>query len=225
MSWDTAFEKGAGSAGGSGKKEFTKFPEGITKLRVIGQAPHVRWTHWMPASTLKGVTGKGRTVNCPGRGCPICEIIKALKEAEAKCPYNTTQAFAINVLNRETKREEILEKGKTFFEDLRDIRLEGLKPSDPDESPVGDMINYDIKVKRTGLGQNDTKYRIDRDKVYPLTAEEEEIVKNQTNLAEYYKPHTVEQLKRLLAGEEWNDVFASETSRDEQSTEEEIGIE
>ena len=41
------------------KIEFTKFPEGVTKIRLVDPEPHMRWTHWLPKEK--------RSVNCPGK--------------------------------------------------------------------------------------------------------------------------------------------------------------
>ena len=60
MSWD--FEINSGGA----KAEFTKFPVGVTRIRVIDDEPNVRWTHWIQQHK--------RSINCPGKDCPICEI-------------------------------------------------------------------------------------------------------------------------------------------------------
>lgn len=221
MSWDTAFE--SNKSGASVKAEFTRFPEGITRIRFVNTNLHTRWTHWMPASTLKGVTGKGRSVNCPGKGCPICELRKQAKMNKETPKYSMQQRFAANVINRETKRAEILEQGKNFFEEIREIRKEGLNPTDKDESPRGELTEYDLKIKRRGTGQDDTTYRIDPDKVYPISEEDIKLIESATNLDEYFKTHTIEQIVRLLNGEIWEDVMKSE--QEQQTQEEEVGIE
>lgn len=210
--WDTAFEGSSGSNGG--KTDFVKFPEGITKLRVIDMRIHVRWVHWMPQFS--------RSVNCPGSNkCPVCAVRKAAKDAGEKQKYGLSKRFAINVINRETKAYEILDQGKEFFEDLKIIRMEGINPPDPDDKPLGDLIEYDIKVRRTGLKQEDTKYRIDADKKYPLSSEDKELAKSAKDLAEYFKPHTTEQIQRLLNGEQWNDVMSTQASSESSSEQEE----
>jgi hypothetical protein len=203
MSWDTAFEQsGGGSNAQADKQEFVKFPEGITILRVIGSAPYTRWTHWMPQHN--------RSVNCPGKDCPICALIKAAKANKEKPKYNTQKKFAINVINRSTKRVEILDQGKTFFEDLRDVREDNLKKH-------GELSEYDLKVRRRGTGQEDTSYRIDIDEVYELTADDADLVATAVDLAEYFRPHPREAIVRVLNGEAFDDVMKDVFSTQEDS--------
>jgi hypothetical protein len=206
--WDTAF------AGSEDKKEektdFVKFPEGITRLRVVDMNIHTRWVHW--ANQFQ------RSINCPGSSkCQICTIRKAAKAANETQKYGLSKRFAINVLNRETKQYEILDQGKEFFEDLRMVRATALQPSIDDETgdqkpPRGELTGFDIKVRRTGLKQDDTKYRVDPDRKYALTDEDKEQVTLAKDLNEYFKPHTPEQIARLLAGEAWNDVMATDNT-------------
>lgn len=227
-SWDTAFEGNSGG-GGTAKTEFVKFPEGITKLRVIDLKIHVRWVHWMPQFK--------RSVNCPGSNkCPICTIRKAAKEANEKQKYSLSKRFAVNVLNRETKSYEILDQGKEFFEDLKVVRIEGLQPivevdddgNEVQKAPRGELTNYDVKVRRTGTGQEDTKYRIDPDRKYALSKEDMELAAGAKDLEEYFKPHTTEQIQRLLNGEEWNEVMsgqATESGNNSNEQEEQVEVE
>lgn len=194
--WDTAFESKGGS--GSGKTEYTKFPEGITRIRIMDAIPHSRWTHWIPASLLVGVTGKGRSVNCPGHGCPICALRKAAKAAKETPKYGLGQRFTINVYNVDTKRIEIMEQGKTFFEELRDDF----------QKTYGDTRKYDIRVKRKGTGQDDTSYRLDKDEEYEISDDVKKLYEEKkVNLVDYFKPHTVEQITDIIAGKPWNEVM------------------
>jgi hypothetical protein len=187
MSWDTAFERGAGEE--KAKTEFTKFPEGITRIRIVDDAPYARWTHWFPQHK--------RSFNCTGYDCPICAVRKAQKAAGETPKIAVAQRFAINVLNRETGNVEIMEQGKQFFEELRDFNKD-----------EGDLRTYDLKVKRKGSTKDDTSYRVDKHDVYSLTPEELDLIKEKrTDLKEYFKPHTVEQGKRLIAGEAWAEVM------------------
>lgn len=216
MSWDTAFEKGAGNEDKK-KTEFTKFPEGITRIRVIDEAPHVRWAHWFPQHQ--------RSFNCTGFDCPICVLRKAQKAAGEKQKIGVGQRFAINVLNRETGNVEIMEQGKQFFEELRDFNRPTDHP-DPKFRGNGDLRGYDIRVKRKGTGQDDTSYRLDPEAAEPLTDVEKEMIEeSRTNLKEYFKPHTVEQAHRLIAGEAWADVMKSDQSEASASSESDENVE
>jgi hypothetical protein len=49
FSWDVDSNTGSGN---SEKANFAKFPEGITRIRVIDDAPYQRWTHFMKKSNV-----------------------------------------------------------------------------------------------------------------------------------------------------------------------------
>jgi hypothetical protein len=202
FSWDL----NAGNTGGGSdnKAEFLKFPEGITRIRVIDDAPYQRWTHFMRKHN--------RSINCPGRGCPICEIRRQEKANKQPYTHQMAKRFALNVINRETSRVEILEQGKTFIQDLIDIRSDLAMDGH-------DLKDADIKVRRRGTGQDDTSYRLDVDKVYPTSADDETLIKNKINLEEYFKPHTNEQIMRILQGEDWATVMSGE--KEEQASQSE----
>jgi hypothetical protein len=194
FSWDV--DSNTGGTGGGDKANFAKFPEGITKIRVIDEAPYQRWTHFMKKFK--------RSINCPGKGCPICEIRRA--EKQNKMPYSHALAkrFALNIINRETNRVEIMEQGKTFIQDLVDLM------GDLREDGGKTLLDADIKVRRRGLGQDDTTYRLDIDTTSPLSDIDKDLIDNKRiKLDEYFKPHTPEQILRLLNGEAWEDVMAS----------------
>jgi hypothetical protein len=194
FSWDV--DSNTGGTGGGDKANFAKFPEGITKIRVIDEAPYQRWTHFMKKFK--------RSINCPGKGCPICEIRRA--EKQNKMPYSHAMAkrFALNIINRETNRVEIMEQGKTFIQDLVDLM------GDLREDGGKTLLDADIKVRRRGLGQDDTTYRLDIDSVSALSDIDKDLIdKKRIKLDEYFKPHTPEQILRLLNGEAWEDVMAS----------------
>ena len=197
-----------GGNGGEDKKkaEFTKFPVGITRIRILDEIPFTRWTHWLMKFK--------RSLNCPGKGCPICEIRKQQKANKETQTYAMARRVAINVYNYETKRVEIMEQGVTFFEDLRDLMQ--------DLSDEGkDLRDAIIKVRRRGESKDDTSYRIDVDKFEPLTEEEkEEYQKDIVDLKEFFKPHSTEQVLRIVNGEEWDEVMKQnneETKQDAQS--------
>ena len=199
--WDFDSNKGTSST----KASFTKFPIGITRVRVIDEEPVVRWAHFIPS--LK------RSINCPGRGCPICEIRKEQKANGQPYTYPVGRRLAMNIINRETGTLEIMEQGIGFYQDLREI-MDTL--SDEDKG----LINIDIKVRRRGTTKDDTSYRLDVDKEYPLSSKDLELVGEKINLDEYFKPHDPEKILRIIQGEDWNDVFATR----QEEVEEEITI-
>lgn len=191
----------SGSNGGGQEVDFTKFPVGVTKIRVVDVAPHQRWTHWMPQFR--------RSVNCPGRGCPIDEIRRQEKANGVPYSYNMTKRFALQIINRETGKLEIMEQGKTFMEDLRDL-MNDLREDGKSLSDV------DIKVRRRGTDANDTTYRLDIDEEYPLSDNDKKLAENKLDLNEYFKPHTPEQIMKLLEvraetpdgyREAWNNIM------------------
>ena len=188
----------------SSKTEYTKFPVGITHIRVIDDVPFVRWTHWVPKFN--------KSVNCPGQNCPICDVRKKQKAAGLDYTYGVSRRIAMNIINRETGKIEIMEQGITFFNDLRDLMFDlkeqGLKLSD-----------VDIKVRRRGQGKDDTSYRLDIDKEYPLSDSELELIKTKPDLSTHFKPHTVEQLQRLINGESWDDIFSKSEEADNELVE------
>ena len=186
-----------GGNGGEERKkaEFAKFPVGITRIRILDEIPFTRWTHFL--NKFK------RSINCPGRGCPICEIRKNQKANKETQTYAMARRIAINIYNYETKRVEIMEQGVTFFEDLRDL----MQDLTEDGKQLRDAI---IKVRRRGEGKDDTSYRLDVDKIEPLADEEiTKMSEDLTDLSEYFKPHTNEQILRIVNGEDWEDVMKS----------------
>lgn len=193
MSWD--FE-----SNGGGKAEFTKFPVGVTRIRIIDDEPFVRWTHWLPAFK--------RSVNCPGKGCAICEIRKKQKANKEQYSYAMGRRFAIQILNRETGKLEICEQGIGFFEDLRDV-MNDLREKGKS------LKDVDIKVRRRGTGKDDTSYRIDVDEEYPLSDADIILLDGAIDLAEYMKANTPEQTIRLVNGESWDDVMKPENNDEE----------
>ena len=112
--------------------------------------------------------------------------------------------FAMNIFNLETNKVEIMEQGVGFFEDLRDV----MNDIQSDGNVLKDAI---LKVRRRGTGKDDTSYRIDKEDVQPLSAEElAKFQEDSIKLDEYFKPHTNEQILRVISGEAWDEVMKSE---------------
>lgn len=208
MSWDLS--------GGQGKKtNFTKFPVGVTRIRVLDEQPDVRWTHWLNQYR--------KSVNCPGRGCPIDEIRRQQKANGETYTYNMSRRFAINIWNYETNQVEIMEQGITFMEDLRDVMTD----LSEDGKKLRDVI---LKVRRRGTAQDDTSYRIDVDEEVAIETNVANAEK--TNLREYFKPHTPEQILALIqyTGADfqghWNEVmgYGDNDASGDNETGEEIEI-
>lgn len=180
---------------GISKLDFTKFAPGVTHIRVIDDAPHVRWAHWQPKHN--------RSVHCPGRGCPICEIRNVQKAQGQPVTQPMSRRIAIQIINRDSRgRLEICEMGPTWFHDLRDL-MEDLA------SQGKSLLDLDIRVRRRGMGKDDTLYRLDIGDEYPLTEADKQLMEQKTNLDDYLAPHTPAQILRILKGEDWLTVMSN----------------
>lgn len=201
MSWNDVV---SGNGGSSDKKEtkYTKLPVGATQLRCLDDAPKGRYTHWIPQAN----GGRGLSVNCSGKDCPICEIRKGEKEAAKAAgqsmpsySYNMRKAFAMNVLNRGTNEVEILEKGKTVFEQLKTLQDE-----------IGPVTNYDVKLVRRGTEFNDVSYSALPMAVAPLSATE--LALEKFDIDKICEPWTAEQIRQAMNGATIADIFGGETN-------------
>lgn len=176
MSWDLD--------GGQDKTHFTTFAVGVTRIRVLSEAPHQRWTHWMDQFR--------RSVTCPGMNiCPIDKMRKAERDAEMPETYKAANTFSMYIYNHDAQRLEIMERGKEFMEDLKSVMLD-LKERG---KKLEDVI---LKVRRTGTGRQDTRYRIDIDEEAPLSDAEVLAKSSMKSLIEYFRPQTPEQIEELL---------------------------
>lgn len=189
------------------RPEFTKFPVGETIIRVVDEMPHQHWTHW--------INKVNRSVNCPGKGCPICEIRKNQKAEGIPYTYNVAKRIAIQIINRETGKLEIMEQGRTFFEDLRDIMADLHEQGKK-------LVDIDIRVRRRGEGKNDTSYRLDIDKEYPLSDKDKELIENKVDLNEFFKSHEPSKIVRILNGEAWDEVMYENTKTNEKDEDIEV---
>lgn len=212
MSWD--FDKKDES---QKKNNYTKFPTGVTRIRVLDAEPHVRWVHWMPQFS--------RSVNCPGKGCPIDEIRRQQKANGEQPSYSMSRRMAMNIYNYETQQVEIMEQGVGFFQDLRDIMTD-LKEEGKE---LSDAV---LKVRRRGTGKDDTSYRIDKDIVSPIEDDVKvKVASDRADLNEFFKPHTPDQILRLLQvtenhAEAWVEIMSNTSTEPTEQTgqEEEIEI-
>ncbi len=200
MSWN--FDTGNGR-----KAEFTKFPVGVTKIRVLDEAPFIRWMHWLQKFS--------RGINCPGKDCPICAIRKQQKANQEQYTYNMSRKFAMNIYNFETDKTEIMEQGINFFEDLRDLKAD----VEEDGNRLQDAV---IKVRRRGTGKDDTSYRLDVEEIssVDLSQFEEDLI----DLSEFFAPHNPEDVMRLLDGESWEDVFGKPGSESDEEIDERVEV-
>lgn len=186
MSWN---DINNGNNSGAKEVKYVKFPVGKTKLRVLDAEPYSRWTHWIPQAN----NGKGMSVDCIGKGCPVCALIADDKKNKRDKRYRASKSHAINVLVREqgsnpVNEVMIMDKGNSIFGMMADLMGE-----------MGDLRNFDITVTRRGESLGDITYTVLP--VYPptpLTAEE--IALEKYDIKELRKPLTAEQVNTLLAG-------------------------
>lgn len=187
MGWD--FESNSGS---DNKVEFTKFEEGVTVIRLAEDNPNVRWVHWMNAHR--------RSATCPGKGCPICDIRNAQKNNNEPITYPVSRRFAIQVLNRNTGKLEIMEQGITFFEDLKEVRS-------IIQEKGKDIFDVDISVRRRGTGKDNTTYRLDPGEEYKFTEEDIKLLEGIMDLDAFFVAPTIEQITKVVQGEDWNETM------------------
>ena len=186
MSWD--FDKKDIGA----KINYTKFPVGITKVRFLSDAPHQKWAHY--------IAKEKRTINCPGKGCPICEIRQKQKANDEAYTYPMSRRMSMYLFNYDTNQYEVCEQGSNFYKELRDLK---------DEIEKGGNMLHDaiIKVKRRGSAKDDTSYRLDIDRVDGLQDEMKKGFTELTALSELSKPHTIEQITNVVQGMPWDEVM------------------
>ncbi len=182
MSWDDV-ERQGGEGTTTEKTPYTRFEKGATMIRILDNDPHSFWSHWLQQQKT--------SITCPGKGCPICNVIAQAKANKTQVPYSSTQRHAVRVWNYSTERMEILIQGKKFFSDLLALHRE-----------VGDITTYDIKVIRNGEG-TDTTYMI-----LPQTPKEfehgDEV--EEVNLAEVLHAPTNEEILQLMEGKTWDEI-------------------
>lgn len=203
MAWsDIGYVPGAGSSDDKVKAEYLKI-EGTIQVRILDDEPVTNWTHWIPQ--LGG--GKGGSVDCIGKGCPVCKIIAADKKEKITPKYSSSKKHMINVLDRKDGKVKILNAGETVFEQLKNIMMS-----------MGDLKSFDVKISRTGTGKG-TKYSVlPTYPPTPLTDAEKALPK--FDLTTVKKPLTEEQIVELMNGKSYKDIFSAqdtETVPDEES--------
>lgn len=187
-------DKQAGQGEGN-KRNYTKFEEGITKIRLLldkGDKPHMRWAHWMPQFSRK--------VTCPGRGCPIDEMIKTQKANKITPTYGNAKSYGFNIWNYATGQHEIMEEGITMVEALQDFLAETLSDKDfIDEHGTGIAVkDLIIKVRKKKNSSGRFNWTMTLDSVSALGEKEAEALANKHDIAELTKPPTIEQVRSLL---------------------------
>lgn len=189
------------NSGSENKTKYTKI-NGTVTGRILDEEPTTGWTHWIPQ--MNG--GKGGSVDCIGRDCPVCAIMKADKEAGRPKRYNSSKRHKINFLNRETKEVEVLNSGETVFEQLKNIMIQ-----------MGDLANIDISITKTGQAKQ-TKYSVlpvIKMGISPGPLSDAEKALPKYDLATLSKPLTPEQITEFLEGKGYKEVFAAQDAATE----------
>lgn len=174
--------------------DFISFPEGASVIRIVDDEPISRWKHWLPQHN--------RSVICPGKGCPICNIIKNAKQNKETPKYNSSKRYHIHVIDRRDGQLKIMEQSRTFFGMLLALK-----------DNVGDLTEYDVKVIRTGTGKK-TQYNVIPMQKQPLSEDEKALASNRVDLDEFFTAPTNEQLVEILNGKTFDEVFKSEDVED-----------
>lgn len=195
--WDEVLRDGTVAVN---KTEFTKLQNGITEVRFLDAEPFVRWAHWLANAK--------RNISCIGQGCPVCEAIKTARATGTKTPYNSNRKFAMHVYNYTTGRVEILEQGKTFFTSLHALHEE-----------MGDIRNYNIKIKTQNAGSTDVVYTLMPFKEEELSDEIKELCEDLKPFEEVFKKPTREQIVQLMSGVSPEEVFSNKSSDEDEKIE------
>lgn len=208
-SWDNV----GGNTSKGAEINFLKFKNNCI-VRIIDDAPATNWTHFIqPNGDMKGAS-----VNCIGKGCPICELRKT---EEGKKKYGLRKTHCINVLvrkidgmdgNEGNGKIAILEKGDGVFKDIKAVSTTlqtfGMNP---------DINSVDILISKTGEGFN-TKYSVTPMPMNnnPLTEEERALEKYDT---ENIRPElSAEQITQLMSGVAY-DVVVGKNNEDNNNDE------
>ena len=170
---------------GQKKNNFTKFPEGITRIRILDTAPFMRWTHWLPQFSRK--------ITCPGFGCPSDELIKKAKSNGEPAQYASSRAFSLNIWNLDSGQREIMEEGVTMFEQLKNAIEDAV------EDNQGKTINdFVFKVRKRMGGNGRATWTVSLDGVSQMSENEITAQGESVDLAELFKAPTIEQVQDLL---------------------------
>lgn len=206
------FEETLEGNGGGAKTNFTQFPEGITRIRILDETPFFRWNHWLPQFSRK--------ITCPGFGCPIDALIKEQKAKKITPTYQSNRSWALNIYNYDTEQVEINEQGIKYMEELREV-LEDLTK---EGKKLSDVI---IKVRKRKGGDGKATWRFDIESYEPMGEAELAGLESKTDFATYFAPPTFDQVQQLLdctmpTAEEFNRIMGYGVQTEEDG---DIGLE
>jgi hypothetical protein len=210
MPWNEVGNKGNNNQ--SEKTEFVQFPSaGTIKGRILDDEPVSRWKHWIPMAN----GGKGLSVTCIGKGCPVCAKIAEAKKTKAKSPFGSTKSHMINFLAKSftpagsqtpqaINKVQILDKGNKVFEGLLTVMQQ-----------MGDLKNYDVTITQTGEGFGNINYTV-LPTFPPVVLSPEEAALPKYDIAEITKPLTAEQIEQLMNGATMEQVIGTNEETTEQ---------
>lgn len=185
MSWEN-FDK-ATANGNNNKTNYTKFSEGNTLIRVLDDGPYSFWSHWLNQQRT--------SVTCPGKDCPICNLISQAKANKMTVPYSNSQRHALRIWNYTTNQMEVLIQGRNFMSQLSILNKD-----------VGDLREYDIKVIRNG-SDRDTTYMLMPTAPKPFEHINECVG---IDMEELFKPPTHDEMLQLIEGKSWAEIRGTE---------------
>jgi hypothetical protein len=190
MSWNEVKNNTSNGSSSGDKMEFIKVAVGTTvRMRVIDEAPESRWVHRIPQAQ----GGKGISVTCIGKGCPICADIAAAKKTKAKSKYNSQKKHTLNVIDRETNTVKVLDQGNKVFTGLLTVMEQ-----------MGDLRNYDVTI--TKQSENSDPVVLPKYPPVPLTDAEKALPRY--DLKEITKPYSAEQILAFMDGKTKEEVAA-----------------
>ena len=188
MSWNDVTRDNTN--GNTDKIPYTKFNSGNTTIRILDAEPYSFWQHWFQKQQT--------SITCPGKDCPVCNIIKQMKANKETPMYNSSQRHAIRIWNYDTNQMEIMIQGKVFFSQLHDLLSE-----------IGDLRTFDIKVVRKGE-KTDTVYTLIPKQPEDFVMEGKDI--KEVNYDEIFKAPTKEEILQLMEGKSWSDINGSDVA-------------
>lgn len=205
-------EKEAAATSGSGI--IWKIPQGKSVIRVIPPKPgeklmKVAYVHYLD------VPGVGRiSFNCPRlmakRQCQVCaqeaKLISTGEEVDNKKAQKLRAKrrlfMPIIVRGEEESGPRILAFGKMIEDQLIEIR----KDEDDGGNFAHPVNGFDLKLSRTGDGQNDTKYKVSKTGgTKPLSADAaqmKEWIEEQPSADRFLRVLTDDQIEAKLNGED-----------------------
>lgn len=192
------------------KKEevkYLKFPEGTSVIRLMDASPRTRISHWIPQAQ----GGKGYGIDCIGKGCPVCDVIRQeRKEGKKELTYKNKVTHSINALVRKlggVEKNEImvLEQGNGMFGQIKDqlgmLAQMGM--------PKG-ATEVDLFITRNGLGFSDTKYTVMANAMASAPLTETELAMEKYKLDELKPTLDAAKIIMLMSGMTLDEVIKEE---------------